>query len=170
MDGLMDTLDMLDSSRERVLVAIAALPDEALLTAEAVGEASVADLLALQTAWEAELVTGLMRLDQGVKPEKLLAALARPEAYEARRLVEYTGRELDRVFADWQQVRAQLEGWLEMFSERDMMNRKRFKALRGKSLQQVVLAASSEREARYTAVLETFAREWLEANNDSNAN
>ncbi len=159
-------LDVLDGSRERVLAAIEALPDEALLAAGAVGSASVADLLALQTAWEAELVTGLMQLDQGKAPEKLLAALAEPDAYEARRSAEYKGRDLDRIFDDWQLVRAKLEGWLEQFSERDLTSRKRFKALRGRSLQQVVLAASSEKEAAYTAVLEKFAQAWLAAEAD----
>jgi len=163
MDELMNILDVLDGSREKVLTAIEALPDEALLATGAVGTASVADLLALQAAWEAELVTGLMRLDQGKAPEKLLAALAKPEAYEAQRLAEYAGRDLDQIFDDWQLVRGKLEGWLEMFSERDLINPKRFKALQGKSLKQLVLSASSQREMAYTAALEKFAQAWLEA-------
>jgi hypothetical protein len=162
MDELMVILDELDGSRERVLTAIEPLPDEALLKDGAVGSASVAALLALQTVWEAELVTGLMRLDQGKAPEKLLAALAESPAYEAQRLAEYVGRDLDQIFDDWQLVRAKLEGWLEVFSERDLTNRKRFKSLRGQSLKQLVLAASSEKERAYTPALEKFAREWLE--------
>ncbi len=162
MDELMVILDALDGSRERVLTAIEALPDEALLAAGAVGSASVADLLALQAAWEAELATGLMRLDQGKSPEKLLAALARPEAYDARRLAEYVGRDLDQIFDDWQLVRAKVEEWLEMFSERDLTSRKRFKALRGKSLKELVLAVTAQRELKYTAALGKFAREWSE--------
>ncbi|MEJ2748682.1 MAG: ClbS/DfsB family four-helix bundle protein [Anaerolineae bacterium] len=162
MDGVLAILDLLDGSRERVLAAIEALPDEALLAEKAVGRYSVADVLALQVAWEAELVTGLMRLDQGKKPEKLLAALAEPEAYDARRYEDYRGRALDLIFDDLQQVRMQLEAWLEEFSERDLMNRQRFQWLGGKSLKQVLTAVSSDRELAYAPDLERFARQWLD--------
>ena len=161
MDGVLAILDQLDASRERVLVAIEELPDEALLEPGAVGQYSVADVLALQAAWEAELVTGLMRLDQGKKPEQLLAALAQPEVYDARRYVEFKGRGLDRIFADLQQVRMQLETWLEAFSERDLMSRNRYSWFGGKSLRQVIMMVCEEREAVYVADLESFAVRWL---------
>ncbi len=162
MDGVMAILDELDRSRERVLVAIELLSDEALLAVGTVAAGSVADVLALQAAWEAELVTGLMRLDQGKKPEKLLAALAAAEPYEAGRLAEYEGRDLDRIFEDWQQVRMQLEGWLEAFSEQDLMSRKRFKWLKGKSLKQLILSVCVEREGMYVTDLESLARDWVD--------
>ncbi|MCP4428288.1 MAG: DinB family protein [Chloroflexi bacterium] len=156
----MSILDELDRSRERVLAALESLPDEALLAKGTVGDLSIADVLALQAAWEAELVTGLMRLDQGVKPENLLAALAQPEEYEAGRLAEYVGRDLDPIFDDWQLVRVKLEGWLEMFSDRDLTNRKRFKHLKGKSLKELILSVSVGREGRYVTDLEKLAHEW----------
>jgi hypothetical protein len=162
MDGVLAILDQLDSSRERVLAAIAELPDEALLESGAVGQYSVADVLALQAAWEAELVTGLMRLDQGKKPEQLLAALASPEAYDLRRYEEFKGRDLDLVFDDLQQVRMQLETWLEEFSERDLMARNRYTWFGGRSLRQVIMTVCAEREAAYVADLAHFAAQWLD--------
>jgi hypothetical protein len=163
MDIVFAILDQLDSTREQVLVAIEQLPDEALLAENAIGNYSIADILALQVAWEAELVTGLMRIDQGKKPEKLLAALAQPEAYDSRRYAEYRGRDLDIIFDDLQQVRMQLETWLEQFSERDLMNRKRYKWFGGESLKQVITAVTAERETAYVADMNRFARQWLEA-------
>lgn len=164
MDGVLAILDLLDGSRERVLAAIEDLPDEALLMEKAIGHYSVADVLALQVAWEAELVTGLMRLDQGKKPERLLAALANPEAYDTRRHAEYHERALDLIFDDLQQVRMQLEAWLEEFSERDLMNRNRYKWFGGKSLKQVITAVTSQRESAHAADLERFAQQWLAEN------
>jgi hypothetical protein len=164
MDTVLAILDRLDSSRERVLTAIEELPDEALLTAGVVGQYSVADVLALQAAWEAELVTGLMRLDQRKKPEQLLAALAGPEAYDARRYAEYRGRDLDLIFDDLQRVRTQLEAWLEEFSERDLMGRNRYAWFSGKSLRQVIMTVCAEREAAYVVDLEHFAQQWLDEN------
>ncbi|MCB9421298.1 MAG: ClbS/DfsB family four-helix bundle protein [Ardenticatenaceae bacterium] len=166
MEGVLAILDQLDSSRERVLTAIEMLPDEALVEAGAVGKYSVADLLALQAAWEAELVTGLMRLNQRKKPEQLLAALARPDVYDAERYTEFAGRDLDLIFDDLQQVRMQLETWLEEFSERDLMGRNRYEWFGGKSLKQVILGVCTEQEAAYVADLERFSQQWLDEHED----
>ena len=97
-------LDALDSSRERLLIALDELPDEALTTPQTVGRWSVADLLVQQTAWESELVTGLMRISQGKKPARLLATLNNAEEYGRLRYEENKGRDLDRIFDDLPQI------------------------------------------------------------------
>jgi hypothetical protein len=151
----------LERGRERFLVAIETLPDAALLEPNSVGRFSIADLLANLTSWEAELVTGLMRLDQGKKPTKLLAALKQPKAYDKMRYSENKGRDLDSIFDDFQQVRAQLETWIEDFSDRDLTNPKQYKWFKGKSLEQVIAETSYEKETEYIPNLEAFARQWL---------
>lgn len=159
-DVLTDILDELDQSREQLLVAIEWLPDEVLVVPGAVGDWSVADVLAILAAWEAELVTALMRLDQGKRPDRLLAALARPADYNAQRVRENRGRELDRIFDDWQGARLRLEEWLETFSERDLINPKRYPALRGKSLRQIIREVTVAKEGMYTPALQGFAARW----------
>jgi uncharacterized damage-inducible protein DinB len=153
--------DRLARSRERLLVAIELLPDEALLEANAVQHFSVAELLAHLTAWEAEMVTGLMRLNQGKKPGRLLAALEDTVAYDAKRYPEYQGRELDAIFDDLQRVRVQLEAWLEEFSDRDLAGTRRYEWFKGKSLARVIAETSYEKEAHYLLELSAFARAWL---------
>ena len=66
MFTLEDLLDRLDTARERTLVALEMLPDEALSQPGAIGRWSIADLLSILTAWDAEIVTGLMQLSNGV--------------------------------------------------------------------------------------------------------
>lgn len=161
MYDLETLLDELDRVRERLLVAIEPLPDEALLTKGAVGEWSVADLLAILTAWEAELVTGMMRLDQGKRPDKLLAAMNNADAYSALRLEENQGRDLDRIFDVFQHVRVQVEEWLEEFSQKALNDPRRFKWLNGRSLAEVVAAVTFEHEAQYVPQLEAFTEQWL---------
>ena len=121
-------LDALDNSRERLLVALDRPADEALLAPNTVGNWSVADLLVQLTAWESELVTGLMRVSQGKKPARLLAALANAEEYGRLRHKENVGRDLDRIFDDLPQVRVQLEEWLEEFSEKQLGKKGHFPA------------------------------------------
>jgi hypothetical protein len=153
-----DLVDKLDQSRERLLVAIEPLSDEALLAANALGKWSIADLLVNLTAWESELVTGLLHIDQGKKPARLLAALADAEAYSQKRFLENQGRDLDRIFDDLPQVRLQLEEWLEMFSEKQLTNKKQYAFFQGKALAEIIAQTTFQREWRYLPLVEAFAR------------
>ena len=73
MFTLEDLLDRLDGARERTLVALEALPDEALTQPGVVGRWAIADLLSILTAWDAESGTGLMQFTNGKPPERVLA-------------------------------------------------------------------------------------------------
>ncbi|MCA9932474.1 MAG: ClbS/DfsB family four-helix bundle protein [Ardenticatenaceae bacterium] len=153
-------LDELDNSRERLLVAIEDLPDEALLAPGVLGEWAIADLLVNLTVWEAEVVTGIMRLDQGKKPEALQLAMDKPDVFDAQCYAENRGRDLDRVFDDWQQVRVQLEEWLETLPVRALTNPKRYKWLNGRSLWQLVQDVLIAREKRFLPYAQLFAQRW----------
>lgn len=159
MDALLDSLD---ESRERLLVAIEPLPDEALLEKGAVGAWSIVDVLINLTAWEAELVTGMMRLDQQKRPDRLLQALAAPGAYDLERFTENQDRDLDQVFDDLQLVRLKTEDWLAGISERALVEKR--KRLDDRSLAQIVAAATYQREQRLLPVVENYAQQWLAAN------
>lgn len=164
-----EILDALDTTRERLLLAIEPLPDEALEQPGAVGDWSVRDVLAHLAAWESELITGLMRLDQGKKPEHLLAATADRNAYNARRYEENKGRDLDRVFADFQDARTQLEGWLDEFSERALNDPNRYQALNGQPLWKIISLTSFGHEAMHITALEAFAARWQNSHNESHS-
>jgi len=158
----MEILDRLDEVRVRLLEALASLPDEALLQPNAVGEWSLADVLAHFVNWEAELVTGFNQIDQGRKPVRLLDALADRDAYNASRYAEMKGRELDRIFDDLQGVRVQIEDWLETFSDKDLQDPGRVPGAKGMPLWRLIAAASFEHEEQHLEAIETFAGNWLE--------
>ena len=153
-------LDALDNSREKLLVALDSLPDEALLEPNTVGSWSVADLLVQLTAWESELVTGLMRVSQGKKPARLLAALKNAEEYGRLRHEENKGRDLDRIFDDWPQVRVQLEEWVEGFSEKQLSKKGHFSWLKNQSLAQLIAQLTYEQELRYLGQVAALAQKW----------
>ncbi|MCB8943935.1 MAG: hypothetical protein H6658_09285 [Ardenticatenaceae bacterium] len=158
-----DLLDRLFESRERLLVALEVLPDEALWQPGAVGEWSLVDLLNVLTAWESELVTAMMRLEKGQKPENLLVAMAEPEVFVARVVAQGRERGLDAIFDDLQGARMHVEEWLEFFSERQLTNPKQFRWLGGKSLMQVVAAYSTELEQGFLPMVEVFVAGWEDA-------
>ena len=153
-------LDNLDSVRERLLVALDSLPDDALLAPNTIGSRSVADLLVQQTAWESELVTGLMHISQGKKPARLLAALNNAEEYGRLRQAENQGRDLDRIFDDLPKVRVQLEEWLETFSEKQLGKKGHFPWLKNQSLMELIAQLSYEQELRTLPQVEAFAQTW----------
>jgi uncharacterized damage-inducible protein DinB len=153
-------LEALDETRERLLGALELLPDEALLEQGAVGEWSIADILDHITAWESELVTALMRIDQGKKPARLLEIDADVDGYNAKRFAENRGRALDRIFDDLQRVRLQLEQWLEEFSDRDLTDPGRYQWAQNKPLWQIIKVNSFGHEAEHLTAIETFAAKW----------
>lgn len=164
----LDTLlDELDGSREKLLIAIAELPDEALTTPGAWGTWSIADILVNLAIWEAELVTGIMRLDQGKRPESLLTALTKPDKYDATWYEENKERDLDRIFDDLQQVRVQLEEWVETMPLRHLTNAQRYKWFEGKSLWQIIKEIIIAREKRFLPHVQLFAQRWqMETSDD----
>ncbi len=155
-------LDQLDMTREQLLMALEYLPDEALLEPAIDDNWTAAGLLSVLTAWDAELVTGMMRLKQGKRPERLLAALADPDAYSAARYAENQGRDLDVIFDDFQHARLQLETWIEEFSDKALSSPDQYKALGGRPLRSLIGAATFQNEARYIPALRTFAERWNE--------
>jgi hypothetical protein len=154
-------LDALDNSREMLLMAIEPLPDEGLLAKQAVGEWSIRDVLNNITAWEAELVTGMMRLRQKKRPTRLLEALDNPDLYDEQRYLESLDRDLDQIFHDFQQVRMQVEEWISEFSEQELSRSTRFQFLRGKSVREIIAAATYEREKRFIPFIQLFAQQWI---------
>lgn len=156
----MSIQERLDEVRIRLLETISDLPDEALQQPGAVGDWSVADVLAHLVNWEAELVTALNRIDQGRKPSRLLQALEDRQVYNAARVDEVQGRDLDRIFDDLQGVRVQLEEWLESFTADDLEKPGRVRGAKKTPLWELIAAASFEHEAGHLPALEEFAERW----------
>jgi uncharacterized damage-inducible protein DinB len=163
MSTLEFLLDALDERRERLLVAIEPLDDEALLQKNVVGEWSISDVLTNLTAWESELVTGLLKLNQNKRPVKFMEALADPAGYDSAFYGAMQDRDLNQIFEDLQLVRVQLEDWLSEFSEKDLTNRNRYRGLDGRTLRGVIAEATYKREDMFLPAIEAFSQAWFDA-------
>lgn len=162
IQDLDNLLDQLDASREQILIALGDLPDNALTTRGAVGDWAISDLLAILTAWEAELITGLMRIDQNKRPDNLLQALKNPTAYETDCFQKNQERHIDQIFDDWQRVRVQLEGWMETFSWRNLTKAGQYKWFDNKALVEIILEITVGKEQQYLPAVAKFADQWQE--------
>ncbi len=152
--------EALENVRLRLLESLALLPDEAFFQPGVVGPYSLRDWLFLLSTWEAELVTGLMQVQQDRKPERLLNALADRRQYETYRLLENPDRDLNLIFDDLQGVRIELEDWLEQFPDRRLRDSKRYHWLAGRSLAQLIAETSFQYEAQGLPAIESFAENW----------
>lgn len=153
--------ERLAEAREKLLVALEPLPDEALQEPGAVGAWSLAQLLSHLAAWEAELVTGLAEIQRGKRPARLLAALADRDAYDQQCVAESLGRPIDDIFDDWQGARIQLEVRLEDLTERDLNDPRRYIWRQGQTLWSLVAELSYEHELAYEPAVRAFAQRWL---------
>lgn len=161
--------DKLAEAREKLLVALEPLPDEALEELGGIGEWSLAQLLSHLAGWEAELVTGLAEIQRGKRPARLLAALADRDAYNQQWLAASSGRPLDDIFDDWQGARIQLEVRLEDLTERDLNDPRRYIWRQGQTLWSLVAELSYEHELAHEPAVREFAHRWLASHDDAPA-
>ncbi len=159
-----EIFEQLDRTRERLLVALEPLPDEAFLQPGIMDSWTMADILAHLTAWESELVTSLQRIKQGKKPARMLAALADVDGYNELRYKENKDRDLNRIFDDLRALRLQLEEWLAEFSQRDLSDPDRYDWSDGHPLCRLVEANSFGHELQHLPQIEAFSSRWQAQN------
>ena len=151
-----ELLEQLENSRIQLLELLELIPDDSLVEPGTMGEWSIADILVHLTAWESELVTFLMQLDQGKKPEKWLNALKNIEAYNIQRHRDTQGRDLDRIFDDFHGVRIHLEQWLEEFSDLQLNDPDIYEWTRGRPLWLIIEECSFGHETEHIENIKAF--------------
>ncbi len=156
-------LNQLDDTREQLLIAIEPLPDVVLIKKGVVEQYSIVDVLLNLTAWEAELVTGLMKIERGKKPSRLLSAFQDRKTFNQQRYAETQNRDLDLVFNDLIKVRVELEEWLELFSEKQLTNKKQYAWLQGTSLMDFIVQITIKNEQEYIPVVQKYCKAWAES-------
>ncbi len=155
-----EILEELDRTREELLVTIEPLPDEVLCQPGAMDGWTVADILAHLVAWESEMVTALLRIDQGKTPARLVAAFEDVDGYNARRYQENKGRDLDRIFEDLIGVRVQLEEWLMEFNDQELNDPQRYSWSKGLPLWHIIAENSFRHEAEHIPEIKAFVARW----------
>jgi hypothetical protein len=155
-----ELFEQMESSRLQLLELLELLPDDAYTMPGAMGDWTVADVLAHLVVWESELITCLMKLDEGKKPKRMLAAIVDVDGYNESRYRENKDRDIALIFDDLQSVRVQLEEWLPRFSTKDLTDENRYEWSEGIALWQIVEANTFGHEAEHLPELEAFVQRW----------
>ena len=159
-----EIFDQLDLSRERLLVALEPLPDEAFQQLGVMDNWTLADILAHLTAWESELVTALQRIKQGKNPARIMAALADVNGYNELRFEENKNRDLGRILDDLQALRLHLEEWLDEFTDQDLNEPNQYPWSKGHRLWRLVEGNSFGHELQHLHDIEEFSARWQSNN------
>lgn len=150
----------LQRSRERLLRTIEDLEPALLTQPGAVGEWSVKDVLAHLAMWEAETVTLLYQVRQGIKPTTLHLKAFDTDRQNAVWYEKSKDRPWERVWADFQGVRVQTLRRLEAFNEQELSSPTRFPWL-GQSLADLVHEWVVRHEEEHATDLEIWRRRQL---------
>lgn len=115
-----DLIQALNRSRERLLRAIEGLEASQLTQPGAVGIWSVKDVLAHLAMWEAQTVTLLYQVRQGMKPTTLHLKTFDNDQQNAQWYEQAKDRPWEQVWADFQGVRVQTLRRLDAFDDHEL--------------------------------------------------
>ena len=110
----------LRTSRAELDALVEGMPEEELTARTMSGAPSVKDVLAHLAAWEAELVTALAKLKQGVRSRFFDLGDEHVDALNATTYEDNKDRPLERVMADFRGVRVQVIRQVERFSQAEL--------------------------------------------------
>ena len=151
-----EILDKLENERELFLDCLEGLSDTALEQPGVVGDWSIKDILVHLSRWEAELVHLLFQAHQGQKPTSTHFTQhdvdqVNQEWFEASRL-----RPLRMVLDDFHAVRNQTILRVEFFSERDLIDPKRFSWANNKALAEWIANDSFDHEDEHLVQIKAW--------------
>ncbi len=154
-----DLLASLETSRHNLLVAFDGLSDDDLTQPGANGDWSVKDVLAHIAAWEAELVTLLVReVKRGQKPKILGISDAKVEELNQQWYLENKDRLLERVLADFHGVRKQLIRQVSEWDANDLTDPTRYKWRAGKSLADYIADYANGHDQEHIEALQAWRK------------
>lgn len=152
-------LDLLEEERATTLELLAELDDDVLSTAEIRAGWTAKDLLAHLTVWEAELVTGLFRLDARRPPRYYTLTDTEGDVLTRQFWQENRERPLERILEDFVGVRTQLLVQVERLNEKDLFSPTRYNWLRkSETLVDYILAESVVHEVDHRKEIEAWWR------------
>ncbi|RMF41164.1 MAG: ClbS/DfsB family four-helix bundle protein [Anaerolineae bacterium] len=143
----------LENSREALLDALEALPEEALLRPGTVGDWSIKDTLAHLTMWEAQLITLLWQARQGRKPSTVHFQKRNTDDINAEWHRQNQNRPLALVWSDFVNIREQTIRRVQAIPEGDLLDPRRYSWLRGRPLWKWIAAHTFEHERKHLAHL-----------------
>ena len=153
-------------TRQQLLTAVAALPEEVLLKERTIRDWSVRDLLAYLSVWYDVALVGIREIQRRKKPGRLLRMIEGGRKFEVQALHETRKLELEDLLETLDNLHIQIETQLEQLSAQDLNELKRHRWMGNKQLWPFLAQITYEHEKPYVAMVEALVR-FTEAAADS---
>ncbi len=133
-----DLIKAFEKAREKLLAALDGLTDDDMLQPGAVGYWSVKDVLAHLTAWESELVTALVKIEQGKRSRPNIVTIDDIDEWNEEQYHASASRSLQIIWDDFQGVAKHLIAAIEAVNNADLGNNRRFSWMEGEPLSYLI--------------------------------
>lgn len=127
-----------ERARGKLLRAIEGLSEDEMLMPGAVGYWSVKDVLAHLTAWESELITGLVHVENRKKGAPAIATVEDIDEWNEEQYHVNAARELDVVWEDFQGVAKYLIEAIKVLDDKTLDDNRVFAWMEGEPLSYLI--------------------------------
>lgn len=146
-------------ARRTFLAAIDGLSQDEMLRPGAVGYWSVKDVLAHLTAWESELITALVWVEQKKRGAPGLVKIDEVDEWNAEQYHISASRPFQIIWEDFEGVAKHLIAAIEVLDEDTLENNRRFSWMEGEALSYLIYDSAIWHEEEHAEEI----RAWREA-------
>lgn len=157
--GQKELIDDFRQARERFLAVLDGLEDDDFLRMGAVGFWSVKDVLAHLTAWESELVTALVRIENGNKSVPNIVKIDEIDEWNEERYHESASRSFDVIWDDFLGVGKHLIEAIQALDEDTLDDNRRFPWMEGEALSYLIYENAIWHEEEHAQDIEAWREE-----------
>lgn len=125
-------------ARAKFMHAINGLEEEDLLISGAVGHWSIKDVMAHLTAWESELITALVRIENGNASIPNIVKIDDIDEWNDEQYEASTQRGLDVIWDDFMGIKKHMVEAIESLDETILMDNRKFPWMEGEALSYLV--------------------------------
>jgi uncharacterized damage-inducible protein DinB len=161
-----ELIEAFERARDKLLAALDGLSPDDLLRPGAVGYWSVKDVLAHLTAWESELVTALVHIEQGKKGAPNIIAIEDIDEWNEQQYHISASRSLEVIWEDFVGVSKHLIAALQALDNRTLDDNRVFRWMEGEPLAYLVYENAIWHEEEHAEDILDWRESWTEDDSD----
>ena len=136
--GQKELVEDYQNARQKLMEVLDGLADDAFLRPGAVGIWSVKDTLAHLTAWESELVTALVRIENGNKGVPRIAQVDDIDEFNEELYRQNTRRGMQVIWDDFMGIKKHLIEAIQALSDKTLDDNRIFPWMEGEALSYLI--------------------------------
>ncbi|NDJ87311.1 MAG: DinB family protein [Chloroflexi bacterium] len=165
--GKQELISAFEQARAELVEAISGLSEDEMLQPGAVGYWSVKDVLAHLTAWESELITALVRIEQGKKGVPNIVTIDDIDEWNDQQYRGNSRRDLQVILEDFHGVAKHLVAAIEAQPDQVLDDNRRFPWMEGEPLAYLVYENAIWHEQEHADEIVAWRRDLSEESGEN---